>query len=682
MSYELPVPPIVQAVRSTTGTGKTSIFADVMAEVRLQRRAAGMQTKADRSALGYFVPTHELSEDVADLWRERGLTARVYYGREHEIDGEPMCLNLLQVKLAREYGLPIAESCCKSKDARCSLFGPCRWQGQFPAEDEAAPDVWVAAHQLLFHEQRRFDNIAGVCVDESFWEAGIWGLGTDKWHLDIAEIGSREIPSNSPSAWRLTDLRLADLRKRLAQALAQQKELGGLQRHHLEENLIPPDCGDAIRMEFALMPKLDLHPGMSKAALRNFRARNRQAIRDREFAQKMIKLWEAARDMLHRPEIKISGRIVIEENDRKRCVTVRGILPVRQRWQKPTMIMDATLPDLPVLQAYYPQVQLVADIQAKMPEGVFIRQLVKAPVSKKRLITSKRDTNRNELRRYILRRWIETGRQRTLVISQLEYENWLRASGLPESIELSHYNAIAGLDRFRDVRLLILIGRVVPGPEVVEDLAGALTGSQPKKLPHGTWYPAVKRGIRLPDGTGRAVTCDQHPDPVAEMVRFQLCECELVQAMGRGRGVNRTPETPLDIDIIADVCLPIAVNEVLHWSKEVPNAMVEAAAEGAVLLSRVDMAAAWPKVWRNDTAAKRTLEELRKGSTLAALRRLLVSWQAVTYQLDGPKMKQRIGYFDRALIPNPQAWLVSRLSPLADFMEGGPELGDALLKSE
>ena len=86
------------------------------------------------------------------------------------------------------------------------------------------------------------------------------------------------------------------------------------------------------------------------------------------------------------------------------------------------MIMDATLPDLPVLQAYYPQVQLVADIKAKMPEGVFIRQLVKAPVSKRRLITPKRDTNRNELRRYILWRWIETGRQRTLVISQLEFE--------------------------------------------------------------------------------------------------------------------------------------------------------------------------------------------------------------------------------------------------------------------
>ena len=69
-------------------------------------------------------------------------------------------------------------------------------------------------------------------------------------------------------------------------------------------------------------------------------------------------------------------------------------------------------------------------------------------------------------------------------------------------------------------------------------------------------------------------------------------------------------------------------------------------------------------------------------STLAVLQRLLGGWQAVTYQLDGPKMKQRIGYFDRALIPDPHAWLTSRLGPLAAFMEGGPELGDALLIDE
>ena len=214
---------------------------------------------------------------------------------------------------------------------------------------------------------------------------------------------------------------------------------------------------------------------------------------------------------------------------------------------------------------------------------------------------------------------------------------------------------------------------------MVEDLAGALTGSQPKKLPHGAWYPAVKRGIRLPDGSGRAVTCDQHPDPVAEMIRFQLCECELIQAMGRGRAINRTPKTPLDIDIVADVCLPITVNDVLHWSTQVPSAMVEAAAEGAVLLSRVDMVADGRGLAQRHggqaDAGGAAQEEHAGGAASgcsAAGRQSPIGWS-------GPKMKQRIGYFDRALIPDPRAWLTAKLGPLAAFTEGGPELGDALL---
>ena len=226
------------------------------------------------------------------------------------------------------------------------------------------------------------------------------------------------------------------------------------------------------------------------------------------------------------------------------------------------------------------------------------------------------------------------------------------------------------------MRLLILIGRVIPGPEVVETYAGVLTGEEPKKLPHGTWYKKVRRGIRLPDGSGVAVDCDMHPDPMAEMVRFQLCEAEMVQAIGRGRGINRTAETPLDIDIVADVCLPITVNEVSMWWTQRPSPMVEAAADGVVLTSRVDMVKLWPHVWDNDTAARRTLEELRKERT--AVEKLIAGWRPVTYQLAGPKMKQRYGYFDPAVIPNPRAWL-EQLGQLKVFVDGGPTFGEVLI---
>jgi putative DNA primase/helicase len=358
-------------------------------------------------------------------------------------------------------------------------------------------------------------------------------------------------------------------------------------------------------------------------------------------------------------------------------VAVRGVWPVRKQWKVPAMIMDATLPALPMLQAYFPQVEVGESIEADPPECVVVRQVLKAPVSAERLIKTKSDVNRTALRRYVLRRWIEIGRQPALVICQMDYEKWLTSSKLPENIAVEHFNNIAGLDDYKDVRLLILIGRVIPGPEVVETYAGVLTGEEPKKLPHGSWYKKVRRGIRLPDGSGVAVDCDEHPDPMAEMVRFQLCEAEMVQALGRGRGINRTPETPPDIDIVADVCLPITVNEVSMWWTQRPSPMVEAAADGVVLTARVDMVKLWPHVWDNDTAARRTLEELRK--TSAAFEKLIAGWRPVTYQLAGPKMNQRYGYFDPAVIPDPRTWLEARLGQLKVFADGGPTFGEVLI---
>ena len=130
----------------------------------------------------------------------------------------------------------------------------------------------------------------------------------------------------------------------------------------------------------------------------------------------------------------------------------------------------------------------------------------------------------------------------------------------------------------------------------------------------------------------------------------------MMQAIGRARGINRTAETPLDIDIIADVCLDLTVNQVTMWWKEQPSAMVEAVAEGVVLMSPADMVKAWPHVWPNTIAADRTLKAMRK--ELAAM---TTGWQAVTYQPAGAGMKRRVGYFDPGVAPDPGAWLEANL---------------------
>jgi putative DNA primase/helicase len=679
-------PPPVFATQSTTGLGKTSIFVEEVANDRLHPRPDGAP-EMYKLPWGYLTPTHRLGENVASLFRAQGLTASVIRSRDAlSADGEPMCTNLEQVQLAKDFHAGIQETCCKGKDAKgkewqCPFFVGCLYQAQFP---DNLPDVFIVAHQMMFHAQKRFGEFAAIGIDESFWEAGLWGIGKDEsnWTIEIEQIANREIPDDFYD-------HLANLRKMLAELLQQQIGVGGVRSDIFDPSdgvfqlsprnfLEAEECGEAIRWEWRLMPKIEIVPGMSPAAIKNFYVTNKQKLQDRRFARRMIALWEALNDFLKRKDSAVSGRIIIKEFDRKRVVAVRGVWPVRKQWQVTTMIMDATLPALPMLQAYFPQVEVGEPIEADPPECVVVRQVLKAPVSARRLINNtKSDVNRKTLRRYVLRRWIETGRQPTLVICQMDYEDWLKDSGLPENITVEHYNNVAGLDDYKDVRLLILIGRVIPGPEAVETYAGVLTGEEPKKLPHGSWYRKVRRGIRLPDGSGVAVDCDEHPDPVAEMVRFQLCEAELIQAIGRGRAINRTAETPLDIDIVADVCLPITVNEVSMWWKQRPSPMVEAVADGVVLTARVDMVKAWPHVWDNDTAARRTLEELRKERKV--VEKLIEGWQTVTYQLEGPKMNQRVGYFDPAMIPDPRAWLEARLGQLKVFADGGPTLGEVLI---
>ncbi len=48
----------------------------------------------------------------------------------------------------------------------------------------------------------------------------------------------------------------------------------------------------------------------------------------------------------------------------------------------------------------------------------------------------------------------------------------------------------------------------------------------------------------------------RHPNPIADLLPRWIVEREINQAIGRGRGVNRTADNPLDVYLLNDVVMP------------------------------------------------------------------------------------------------------------------------------
>jgi putative DNA primase/helicase len=191
------------------------------------------------------------------------------------------------------------------------------------------------------------------------------------------------------------------------------------------------------------------------------------------------------------------------------------------------------------------------------------------------------------------------------------------------------------------------------------------------------WYARVERRIALAAGGIHSVANEQHPDATAEAGRWAICEGELVQAIGRGRGVNRSVETPLEIDLLTDVVLPIEVHEVLTWDQVRPTDHDIMASSGVVLENAADMAKAFPDLWPTRDAAKK--QNQRRGTDCyyrdLSNSRLSPSSSVVTYRPTGAGQKDRQARFDLTLIPDPRSWLEARLGPLAHVeMLGGEAL--------
>ena len=521
-------PPFVMGIETPTGSGKTRAAV----ELAVQLLSAGKRPLIS-------APNHALCNEIAELLRESGVAAEVYRGFSADDpggsvdeEGKPMlmCRDDRATMTLRKAGVRLNEICTP-----CPHRSSCGYRSQMQKRKTA--DIWVIPHALLAHQRPK--HTIGPCdiliVDEDPIDAFLTGYGSKDDCIDAERL--RSSARSGPPALRKDRKTLASM---------------------IDNGLVEPqnfyDAGNVKRSVLKQADEL-------KKSMPSDRAGRLQ------HATQIIQLLFEAAVWGAIGQTGIGIRINASKDGYNKLHLFRR-RDVTKDWTCPTLLLDAT-PEWDAYRQFWDVAEICA-ISCDMPHAT-TRQ-VKFSASASKFDDSKTGHNNiGRLQRYIEAR--SADRRRVLVVGQKRLVNELKGRGLPAHVEMAHFNALRGLDRWGDVELLIVIGRTEPPPAAMEIAAEVLFQEHVVRLGTGAYYTRTPLGLntRTDGEQTKAVMATSHPDPRVELLRKRAVQNEIMQAIGRGRGANRSEHNPLQIDIINEVPLPIAIDEVVSWANAQPS---------------------------------------------------------------------------------------------------------------
>jgi hypothetical protein len=336
----------------------------------------------------------------------------------------------------------------------------------------------------------------------------------------------------------------------------------------------------AAKLEFMRKIKIDLQPDTSSEDRVRF-------IEQHKFLRQIVRrarMWKTLDEFLNSDQ-EIAGRLLLETVSEggiaTRYLRVLGKKEIHETVTAlPLLHGDATM-EIDLVRHHLPRITMLLALDVLAPHER-ITQIMGLAVGKKILALpadegsagyAKQKARRDRLRALVIH--LARGR-RTLVISQMHVEEVF--ADIP-NIETAHYGAIEGLDRYGDVEVLVTIGRPMPSPSSIEMSGSALTG-----LPVMVGERKKQaRSIRFKDGSERQLHCKGYASDDANLLCRAIAEGGVMQALGRSRAVNRTPQTPIEaFAVLDDATLPVQIDAVAHITDIEPNAIDEMIARGLV----------------------------------------------------------------------------------------------------
>jgi Bifunctional DNA primase/polymerase, N-terminal len=581
-------------IRATVGLGKSSVARRVLGET-----AAALKARNLPHRILVLVPSLALADETAAQWAQLGFDAAVLRGYQANdpVSHAPMCRDLVAAKAATEAGFGIQGAVCfRSKRKCCAHFEGCGKQANRALVAKAG--IVVAAYDAMFTGIAGDDEgFALVVVDEACWPRSFEAIEG----LTVEALPYLGIVPPRPSQGQ--DSRTATLADVIAARQELTQALAGLPSGPVAvgrlEGIDAAFCLAARDAEWQALPNPKFQPGQGVAE------RKAALIQsgNRAIGLKVMQLWTLMAGVLSGQE-SARGKIWLRPATAKhpqRPIRLYGTKSVAQDLVGlPLLHLDATLrpalaarvlPDLEtrVIEASAPH-QHVRLIQGSFGKGAIV------PDSRVAVDEQKRRANRlAEVVAYVRWNALRHAGKRCLVITYKGIEADFR--DIP-GVEVAHYNAVAGRDIWSDVACLFLIGRPLPSSQDLAEIGGAMFDSSGSGR-----YQAVPVGVNLESGRTGAISAIRHSDAAAEVMRAAICDDEVMQALGRGRGINRGADDPLEVHQLADVVLPIAYDRIMPWDRVRPDIVQEMLLAGLAVDSPADAAALHPALFASGAAA-------------------------------------------------------------------------------
>jgi len=612
----------IQAMRVSTGVGKSHAARLTAVDMVQSLRAEG-----DGNSVVIAVPRHDLGREYVTEMRKAGVSVGIWKSRTQPDDDQPgkmMCHRPEDAKKAEIAGVDPQETLCSFKGIECPFIAQC---GRKKME-ALRPDIWLVPHAMLWNDPPSAIQPAALIVDEDPTGDAFAGFDAP------FQISLNDLRSAMPGLAEETAADLLSVTSKIADVV----EAGAI-------------TTDAIRAAFngktEIIAKMrtipfkaaDKRPALPTDTTKTLISKLGRVVEINRRASRLYRILSMVADALTEGSDTVPGltstTAKTKAGDTYRVARMHWRKTLADKWAVPTMIMSATLsPDL--LRHIWPDLGKVTIAEAAMPH-VTIRQITDSANPQSSLLNADGSARGRikRLTRYAEVRAAELGGT-VLLIAQKKVREALEKHGLPDNVETAHFNALSGLDAYKDVRGLIITGRPLPGPYVPEMMREILTGKAGQTLPK--WYDKTEAAPDL-DGTGRgpriysqnghggAITYgrDSHPDETTEQIRWLICEGEIIQGIGRGRGVNRSAQDPLQIDVLTHYPLPLAVDEAGPFSDFEPTAFDLMAARGVIVPdtsakgAKGIIQAMLPDLFPNERAVKDWLKRSRAQNRISII---------------------------------------------------------------